>query len=761
MKEETILKSSHSIKQRTLPVLNMSCASCAASVGSILSSQPGVISAEVNYADSSTTVSYDPSLIEPKALQDAVRSIGYDLVLEEGLAGDRLLEEKKAHSFQALKQNTLWAFALTIPLVIVSMGLPDLPYAAYIMWLLSTPVLLLFGRQFFKGAYLQTKMGKANMDTLVAMSTGTAYLYSLIVTLLDSYLPDNNTTHHVYFESAAVIICFILLGKFLEEKARNQTSADIKKLIGLQPQTATLLIHDKQQIIQVTAIKVQDRLLVKPGEAVAVDGLLKSGQPFIDESMISGEPIPVQKLPGDVVFAGTINQSSAFEMEAEKVGSDTVLAGIIALVKEAQGSKAPIQRLVDKIAAKFVVFVVAVAILSFGTWWLLGGEHGFTQGLISFVTVLVIACPCALGLATPAAIMVGIGKAARQGILIKDAESLQIAAKLTDVVLDKTGTLTAGKPKISQMVWLDPVHGNDPLLSAILAEMERQSQHPLAPAIVRYLDQSSAMSADQKEPLALDHTELLPGEGIQATFKGKPFYAGNTRLLKNKGILVPETVSSASVLADFLSRHATETVIYFTDEKTILACIALTDPLSSVALPAISSLKHQKIKIHMLTGDNEQSAKKIATQAGITQYQAGMLPEDKLTYIRQLKQRGAKVAMIGDGINDSAALAEADISMAMSHGSAIAIDVAKITLMGGDLRKISAAIRISKQTNRTIKENLFWAFVYNLMGIPIAAGLLYPFNGFMLSPMIAGAAMALSSVSVLANSLRLKLKRIG
>lgn len=748
----TVLKKGANI-HRTLPVLNMVCASCAASVQSILGSQQGVAMASVNYADSSVAVRFDPDLITPEAMQIAVRSVGYDLVLEEGQAGLAAVDARSADHYQKLLSSTLWSAGLSIPLMIISMWLPDIPKAAFWMWLLATPVLFVFGRQFFIGAYQRLLLGQANMDTLVALSTGTAYLYSVVLTLLPGFWLDRGLADHVYFESAAVVISFILLGKLLEARARNHTAADIKKLVGLQPQTATLLVAGEHSLIEVSAIRENDRLFVKPGEAVAVDGRVSSGHPFINESMVSGEPAAVQKTTGDPVFAGTLNEASAFEMVAEQVGSATVLAKIIALVKEAQGSKAPIQHLVDKIAARFVVFVILIAMVSFFCWWILGGRNGVTQGLIAFVTVLVIACPCALGLATPAAIMVGIGKAASKGMLIKDAESLQVAAKITDVVLDKTGTLTLGKPIVKDLIWL----AKKPAYPGMLAALEKASQHPLAPAIIQYLGQDSALGK-ALDSTSLDHSELVPGQGIQGRFGNASYFVGNERMVTARGI--DNGTASSVEVACFQKEHPWATLVYFMDEQQILACIALEDPLHPTAKEAVQRLQATRVKIHMLTGDNLQSATHIAQQAGITSFKSQMLPADKLTYVSQLQSKGAKVAMVGDGINDSAALAQADISIAMSHGSAVAMDVATITLMGGDLRKIPSILQLSRASNRTIKENLFWAFIYNLVGIPIAAGILYPINGFMLSPMVAGAAMALSSVSVLANSLRLKWKRV-
>lgn len=746
---KTVQPISEKLQHRSFPVLGLSCASCAASVQSMLSSQAGVSAVAVNYANATATVDYDPAAIREEDMQSVIRSIGYDLVIEKEQAAE-VVEKSEQDRYKKLKIHTLWAAILSIPLMIISMWGMDIPYAGLLMWILATPVVFVFGGRFFTSAYRQLIHGKAGMDTLVALSTGVAYLYSLTVFIFPDFWASKGLPGHLYFESAAVVITFILLGKLLEMQAKGRTSADIKKLMGTQPTTATLIRDGKPEQVSVNSIKIGDHLLVKPGEAIAVDGSVLSGIPLINESMITGEPVAVQKEKGAIVYAGTLNEHTSFEMTATQVGSDTVLASIIEMVKNAQGSKAPIQKLVDKIAARFVLGVLIIAAITFLSWWWLGGTAEISRGVVAVVTVLVIACPCALGLATPAAIMVGIGRGAAMGILIKDAAHLQTLAGVTDIVLDKTGTLTTGKPVVQEAVWLEY---NDQLANILLA-IERSSQHPLADAVADY---AASLLPHKDTVNGLTHATFLPGLGLEATVNGINYYVGNARLLEDKGIAL-----NNQSLDHFLQTHTNDTIIYFADggHKKLLAGLALADALKPEAKTTLNRLRDQGITIHMLTGDNAATASHIAAQTGITSFEANLLPADKLTYIEQLQRGGKVVAMIGDGINDSAALAQADISMAMSKGSAVAMDVAGMTLVGDRLDKIADGIQLSRLTNKTIKENLFWAFFYNLIGIPVAAGILYPFTGYMLSPMIAGAAMAMSSICVLAASLRLRYRKL-
>lgn len=624
----------------------------------------------------------------------------------------------------------------------------NMPYANYIMWAVSTPIVLWLGRNFFINAWKQARNRSANMDTLVALSTGIAYIFSAFNTLFPSFWHNRGLHAHVYFEAAGVVIAFILLGKLLEEKAKSNTSSAIKKLMGLQPKTVTVVYDgDHTMEIPIAQVKVNDVLLVKPGEKVAVDGIVKEGGSYIDESMISGEPVPVTKKAGDAVFAGTINQKGSFQFTAQKIGGDTLLAGIIRMVQEAQGSKAPVQKLVDRVAGIFVPVVVGIALLTFMAWLILGSDNGITQGLLAMITVLVIACPCALGLATPTAIMVGVGKGAENGILIKDAESLERAHKLNAIVLDKTGTITEGKPAVTEIVW--ETGGDTDLHKNVLYSIEKASGHPLAEAVVNKLKEVG-------KPVKLEQVESLIGQGMQAKHNDEYYYVGKWQLMQEKQLQIADWMVQK---AEMWKKEA-NTVIYFGNNKKVLAILAISDPVKEASVQAVHTLNKMGIEIFMLTGDNAQTAVAVARQVGIANFKAEVLPADKAAFVKSLQQQGKIVGMVGDGINDSHALAEADISIAMGKGSDIAIDVAKMTLIGGDLGKIPAAIRLSRKTVAAIRQNLFWAFIYNIIGIPLAAGILYPVTGFLLNPMIAGAAMALSSVSVVSNSLRLKWSKL-
>ena len=732
------------IKQ-TFPVTKMSCASCAANTEATLNNQLGVVRAEVNYANTSAKVEYIPSLVTAQQLKQAVQAAGYDLLIDNTNEPKESLQEIKQTQYQSLKRKAIGALILAFPLFVIGMFFMDMPYANYIMWVLATPMLFIYGRQFFIGAWKQTKHRSANMDTLVAVSTGTAYIYSVLITLLPDFMHRMGIHSHVYFEAAGIVIAFILLGKLLEEKAKGNTSSAIKKLMGLQPKHVTIVHEGGHQMqVAISSVSVGDVLLVKPGERIAVDGVVISGSSYADESMISGEPIPVSKTESTAVYAGTINQKGSFQFRAEKVGSDTMLAHIIKMVEDAQGSKAPVQKLVDKIAGVFVPIVIGIAIISSILWVILGGESGLSQGIVAFVTVLVIACPCALGLATPTAIMVGVGRGAEQGILIKDAESLELAKKVNAIILDKTGTITEGKPKVTAIKWFEEF--NRQYLS-ILYSIEKSSEHPLADAIVDYLK-------DDAQFLNGIEVENISGQGIEGIFESKTYIIGNALLTKQRNIKISE---QANNWIDENLANA-QTVVLFSNNEKILAAIAIADQIKSTSKHAVAKLQKDGITVYMLTGDNEQSARAVAEQVGIDEYKANVLPTDKAAFVKQLQNEGKIVAMVGDGINDSTALAQANVSIAMGKGSDIAMDVAKMTIISSDLSKIPDAIHLSKNTVQAIKQNLFWAFIYNGIGIPIAAGILYPINGFLLDPMWAGAAMALSSVSVVANSLRLKYK---
>ncbi len=770
----------------------MTCASCVLSVEKVLKAQPGVSEAAVNLATNTAQVSFDPAVSSEADLQEAVRKGGFDLLLETDSDSVLDLEAQQRQRMSLLKRKLFASIALSIPLVIIGMFMMMEPWANVTMWLLSTPIVLIFGRQFFINAWKQAKQRSANMDTLVALSTGVAYIFSVFNTLNPSFWTDRGLEPHVYFEAAGVVITFILLGRFLEERAKAGTSSAIKKLMGLRPESVMRVDAQGQaQEVPIADVNIGDLLQVRSGERIAVDGRVIEGQSYVDESMISGEPVPVLKKDGGTLLAGTINQKGAMLMRAEKVGAATVLARIVKAVQDAQGSKAPVQKLVDKIAAVFVPVVMGIALLSAIIWWTFGGEHAFTQGLLAMVTVLVIACPCALGLATPTAIMAGMGKGAENGILIKDAESLERARNITAIVLDKTGTITEGHPDVVEAMGLE-----DPRVASALLAIESRSTHPLAEAVVRYLrphrqplsrgEGSSTGSSDaaavpstprvdisepHPQPLSRgegssagttqrstitdfeDHT----GKGISATINGSTWLVGNRRMLEEHGIRIPAEYRTP----ERNWSDAAHTVIWCAEGQEVRAAIAIADRIKPTAKEAIARLKEEGIKVFMQTGDNQRTAKAVAEAVGIDQFRSEVLPKDKAAFVKGLQEQGEVVAMVGDGINDSEALALADVSIAMGKGSDIALDVARVTLISSDLNSIPRAITLSRKTVSFIRQNLFWAFIYNVLGIPIAAGILYPFTGYLLDPMIAGAAMAFSSVSVVSNSLRLKSVKLG
>ncbi len=755
------------IKKR-YPVMNMTCASCANSSQNILKMQPGVVDAQVNYANTEALIEFIPSITDAFKLKAALQSVGYDLMIDESEEAKDSLEEIQQNNYKKLKNRTIWAIILGIPLMIIGMFWMNSPsvkifnseflISNLLMWALSTPIVFVFGKQFFVGAWKQLKHKSANMDTLVAMSTGIAYFFSVFNTLFPEFWLSRGLEPHVYFETAGVVIAFILLGKVLEERAKGNTSSAIKKLIGMQPKTVTIIHENGHQAeVSIASIQVGNTIMVKPGEKIAVDGELISGTSFVDESMISGEPVPVEKKSGDKVFSGTINQKGSFQFRATKVGGDTLLNQIIKMVQDAQGSKAPVQKLVDKIAGIFVPVVVLISVVTLIAWMILGGENGFTRGLLAMVTVLVIACPCALGLATPTAIMVGVGKGAEKGILIKDAEALEAAQKINAVVLDKTGTITEGKPVVNELKWfgLQVSSTNDDIekLESILYSIEKQSEHPLADAIVQFFD-TRLLDSARSENLYLEgiQVENSSGKGIIGSYENEKYFIGNPKFIQERNLSMNSEIESW-VNSEL---EKARTVILFSSSTDIFAGISISDTIKPTSVEAIQQLHDLGIKVYMQTGDNEASAAAVAKEVGIDHFKAGVLPEDKLNFIKELQSEGKIVAMSGDGINDSAALAQSNVGIAMGKGSDIAIESAKMTILSDDLLKIPAAIKLSKQTVSTIKQNLFWAFIYNVIGIPIAAGVLYPINGFLLDPMIAGAAMALSSVSVVSNSLRLK-----
>lgn len=730
--------------KNTYPVLGMSCASCAARVDKTLNGLPGVYQATVNYATAVTQVEYNPEVCSDATLQAAVQDAGYDLLVDIGEDAADKAEEIRLTRYRKIKRRTVAALLLSLPIMVISMFFEDISSLKYVLWILATPVVFGLGREFYINAWRQLKHGTSNMDTLVAVSTGIAYTFSVFNLLFPDFWLSRGIEPHIYFEAASVIIAFILLGRLLEKRAKQNTSSAIKKLIGLQPKTVTIIVDSDERTVPITAVQKGDTILVKPGERIAVDGMVVTGESYVDESMLNGEPVPLHKQSGEKVFAGTINQKGTFRFMADKIGSDTMLAQIIRMVQDAQGSKAPVQKLVDRIARFFVPTIISISIIAFVAWIFLAPTNGFTNGLLAMVTVLIIACPCALGLATPTAIMVGIGKGAEKGILIKDAQSLEIAQKIDTIILDKTGTITAGHPIVVESLWENGFEHS----RKILYSLEKLSEHPLSDAVVNTLQ-------NEKE-ISIDKFENVPGKGVKGIVGSQTYYAGNLSLLNDNHITI---ASHLQELANKWTQEA-KTLVWFADSTQAIAAIALTDEIKQTSAQAISQLQKMGVEVYMLTGDNAISAQAISRKVGINHYKARVLPNEKAQFIKELQANGKKVGMVGDGINDSAALAQADLSIAMGQGSDIAVDTAMATILSSDLLKIPETIRLSQLTIKTIYQNLFWAFIYNLIGIPIAAGIFYSVNGFLLNPMWASAAMAFSSVSVVLNSLRLKRKRI-
>lgn len=730
--------------KNTYPVLGMSCASCAARVDKTLNGLPGVYQATVNYATAVAQVEYNPEVCSDATLQSAVQDAGYDLLVDTGENVADKAEEIRLTRYRKIKRRTVAALLLSLPIMVISMFFEDISSLKYVLWILATPVVFGLGREFYINAWRQLKHGTSNMDTLVAVSTGIAYTFSVFNLLFPDFWLSRGIEPHIYFEAASVIIAFILLGRLLEERAKQNTSTAIKKLIGLQPKTVTIIVDSDERTVPITAVQKGDTILVKPGERIAVDGMVVTGESYVDESMLNGEPVPLHKQSGEKVFAGTINQKGTFRFVADKIGSDTMLAQIIRMVQDAQGSKAPVQKLVDRIARFFVPAIISISIIAFVAWIFLAPTNGFTNGLLAMVTVLIIACPCALGLATPTAIMVGIGKGAEKGILIKDAQSLEIAQKIDTIILDKTGTITAGHPVVVESLWENGFEHS----RKILYSLEKLSEHPLSDAVVKTLQ-------NEKE-ISIDKFKNVPGKGVKGMVGSQTYYAGNLSLLNDNDITI---ASHLQELANKWTQEA-KTLVWFADSTQAIAAIALTDEIKQTSAQAISQLQEMGVEVYMLTGDNAISAQAISRKVGINHYKAGVLPNEKAQFIKELQANGKKVGMVGDGINDSAALAQADLSIAMGQGSDIAVDTAMATILSSDLLKIPETIRLSQLTIKTIYQNLFWAFIYNLIGIPIAAGIFYSVNGFLLNPMWASAAMAFSSVSVVLNSLRLKRKRI-
>ena len=733
--------------KKTFRVEGMSCASCATSAQNVLSKVDGVKAARVNYANGDAILEFDPLVTDAAQMADHLSKTGYKLVTgddEQGLPGDAAQQKKLAKA----RLNSFASILLALPVFIIGMFFHHMPYGNIIMMAFTIPIMAWFGREFFVIAWKRARFFSATMDTLVAVGTGSAFILSLFNTFFPEYLIERGFEPHVYYEAAAVIIALVLLGRFFEERAKQRTSDSIKKLMGLQVKTARVIREDREMDIPLSEVVKGDMIVVRPGEKIPVDGEVTEGNSWVDESMITGEPLPVEKNTGDKVVGSTVNNSGSFIMRAEKVGKDTMLASIIRLVGEAQGSKAAIQKLADKVAGVFVPVVILIALLTFAVWYFLGPPPSLTYAFVTSITVLIIACPCALGLATPTALMVGMGRGAEAGILIRDAQSLELAHKLNLIVMDKTGTLTEGKPEVSAVFPED---------ETVLKEMggkilwaESQSEHPLAQAVVSFLKNKDI------QPEKGSGFKSIAGKGVEADFGNENMLIGNAQLMEEMGINIPP---------DFLNftdnpREGIFSLVYVAYNKEVKLAMRIADILKTGAAEAVNRLHDMGIEVHMLSGDNEKAVKHVALHAGIKTWKSAMLPGQKLDYIKAFQQTGKVVGMAGDGINDSPALAQADVGFAMGSGTDIAMESAEITLLKGDIVKIAHAVKLSRETVRTIRQNLFWAFVYNVVGIPLAAGVLYPFTGFLLNPMLAGAAMAFSSVSVVTNSLRLRKKKI-
>lgn len=727
----------------TFPVSGMSCAACAVSVESMLKSETGVIDASVNYAAKNVRVKFKPDETNIAQLQHAVKSIGYDLVADttDKLAVFEQLEQTRLIS---LKKRLWVAIVFSIPVFVLSM-IYHHP-AVWMQWLflgLSLPVIFYSGAPFYRNAFRLIKHGQTNMDTLVALGTGAAFLLSAINTIAPGVFGSQGAPVHVYYESAVVIITLILLGRFFEERSKSRASEAIKSLMNLQPEKVIRIKDGKQEEVALQEIVPNDMILVKPGGTLPVDGIIVSGSSWIEESMMSGEPLPVFKQEGDQVLSGTANQQGALTIRTLKTGSDTALARIIELVEEAQSSKPPIQKLVDKISSIFVPVVVILAAITFAIWMLWGPQPAFSFASVAAISVLIIACPCALGLATPTALVVAIGKGAKQGILFRDASGLESAGKIDTLVLDKTGTLTTGKPEVETLKYFSQHAQHE--TAAIFAGLSSLSDHPLSGSIERYLKEKKITPAEIK-----DFTNH-PGKGISGTYNGKTYFSGNLKLIESQYRLTEQEQSEINKVVEL---GYSITLLASTDG--LMALASIEDQVRESAEETISALKADGIEVVMLTGDQEGAARKVAAFTGIHNFHSGLSPEDKANYIHELKAQGKKVAMAGDGINDTIALAVADVGIAMGSGSDASINTAAITLTGSSLAQIAAAIKLSKRTNKIIRQNLFWAFGYNVVAIPIAAGILFPAFQLLLSPVIASAAMAMSSISVVINSLRIR-----
>lgn len=751
--------SENKVINATYPVKGMTCAGCAQSVESMVNSVEGVEEANVNFATASVFVKYNPSVATAEKINKAVKDIGYELVL----SNDALDLDGKS----SFKRKFVVALVFSLPVMVIAMVFHTMQYGNWIMMILSLPVIFYSGRGFYINAVKKAWHKTYNMDTLIALGTGSAFFFSVFNTFFPEYLIARGLEPHVYFESAVVIIALILLGKYLEENARAKAGAEIQKLVSLQAKDATIIREGKEFKVPIEQVAIGDVVLIKPGEKIPVDGEILDGTSYVDESMVTGEVLPIKKVIGGVVIGATINKSGSFTIVAKKVGSDTLLSRIIKVVQEAQGKKAPVQKLADKISAVFVPIVIGVAALTFIGWYLLGPQPSFTYAFVSSITVLIIACPCALGLATPAAIMVGIGNAASKGILIRDGEVLQLLKKVDTLVVDKTGTLTKGRFGVTEIIWKGD-HAHKDKFKSIIYSIEKKSEHPLAESIVEYFETEHAQEVEVEE------FENYPGQGVKAKIKGENYFIGNEsyirivnhgRYLKSEEYIIHE-VSGMEYFFDDEElkkeirklRDTGKTLVFVADSNAVFAIIGLSDVVKDGAEGSLKQLHDMGIEVIMMTGDGREAAELIANKLNIKEVYAEVLPFSKSDKVIELQKKGKFVVMAGDGINDAPALTQADVGIAMATGTDIAIESAKMVLLNGDISKIANAISLSRSTLAVIKQNLFWAFVYNIIGIPLAAGLLYPVNGFLLNPMIAGAAMAFSSVSVILNSLRLRNK---
>ncbi|HAQ66007.1 MAG TPA: heavy metal translocating P-type ATPase [Bacteroidales bacterium] len=725
---------------QTFPVTGITCAACSVSIESYLGKTAGVEQVAVNSVDHTVTITWNQDVISADGLARAVAPLGYGIITASPEDYPEADPEVVRHDeLMKLRDRTRNAIVLAVPVFVLGMFFHHFVIGHWISAFLTTIIIFGPGADFFRNALKQLRYRQTGMDTLVALSTGIAWSYSLIALFTGS--------HQVWFESAAVIFAFVLLGKYAEDRARSSSASAIKKLMSLQPSEITVIRNGQEVTLNQKEVQPFDRVIVQPAARIPVDGKVIRGESFVDESMITGEPLPVEKKKGDQVKAGTLNQMGNLLILAEKTGDGTLLAQIVRVVKQAQSTKAPAQKLADRISAIFVPLVALMGLLTFAIWIIIGGIEVWQQALQATISVLIIACPCALGLATPTAIMAGIGRAAQAGVLVRDAESLEKLASADVLLVDKTGTLTKGHPEVTHL----EMAGEDEEVAAAFLALEQTSGHPLAEAIVVYLKELGYHAYEAIE------TTTIPGRGVAYNQKGCFWLAGNRLFIESEKIMIP---SSFIELSESWS-EAGQSLVWFAMDGEVKALAAVADPLRDECPDAIDLLQRLGMRVVMLTGDNEASAVVAGRAAGISDIHASMLPADKSQFVREMKQQGHVVAMAGDGINDAEALALADVSIAMGTGSDIAMDVAGLTLVHANLAVLAPAIRLSKLTHSTIRQNLFWAFFYNLICIPVAAGLLFPFTGFLLSPMIAGAAMSLSSVTVVSNSLRLKIRRIG